>query len=139
VSGINISQVCPGCSAETGCICIVDVSVSNMSASLGLDTPTTFNQYCPAEFSTCISINSAEQTSTVIPFNYFFDGANSQVYDTSIPGPIIVIILIVIILVLLCLFALIFADSNTVILRDAAKVNSDLKNNSDIVVKNINV
>ena len=116
VSGINISQICPNCTAEVGCICIVDVSVTNMSASLGLDDPVTFESYCPAEFSTCISINSVEQTSTVVPCDAFFTGAEPVVYDSSIPPSIYIIIFIVVIIVLLSLTALVFADKNTVIL-----------------------
>jgi hypothetical protein len=117
VSGVNISQVCPGCNAETGCICIVDVSVSNMSASLGLDTPTTFNQACPAQFATCIQINSIEQTSTVVPCDTYFTGAVVPTYDSSIPPLIWLIVLIIIIVVLLALAALIFADKNTTVIK----------------------
>jgi hypothetical protein len=109
VSGVQISQVCPGCTAETGCKCIVDVSVANMSQSLGLDTPTTFQQYCPPEFSTCIVINSVEQTSTVVPCDNYFKGATPQVKDSSIPFTIYAVAIFIAALVILALFVYIFS------------------------------
>lgn len=115
VSGINISQVCPNCTAEVGCTCIVDISVTNMAASLGLDNPVTFTSYCPSEFATCLSINSTQQTSTVVPCDDFFASA-PVVYDSSIPPTIWIIILIVVIIVLLALAALVFADKNTTLI-----------------------
>lgn len=112
VSGVQISQMCPGCTAETGCKCIVDVSVTNLSASLGLDTPSTFQQYCPAEFATCINIDSVKQTSTVVPCDTYFDGTNVTNYDSSIPTSIYIIMFIVAILVILSLTAYIYSSKN---------------------------
>ncbi len=116
VNYINISQICPGCTAETGCICIVDTSITNMSASLGLDTPTTFQQFCGPN-ATCIEINSIEQTSTVVPCDQYFTGAITPTYNSSVPPVIWLIVLIMVILVLLALAALVFADNNTELIK----------------------
>lgn len=108
-SNVSISQICPGCNAETGCTCIVDTSITNMSSSLGLDNPFVFQQYCPPEFSTCIVINSNEGTSDVVPCGNYFTGASENVYNTDIPIIVIIIGILVIMIVIVSLFAYIYS------------------------------
>lgn len=113
LQGVNIDQVCPGCSsAETGgkgCTCVVDTSVTNLGATLGLNDPNSvFTQYCPPEFSTCIVIDSTKGTSTVIPCGSQFGGATKPRYDSSIPLIIYIILIVIVVIVLLALAAYIY-------------------------------
>lgn len=111
VGNINISQVCQGCNTTTGCTCVIDTSVANLSSSLGLDNPNLFQNYCPSANSTCIVIDDTKQTSTVVSCGSKFSGTIKPVYDSSIPVIIYIIIAIIIVIVLLALAAYIYAAS----------------------------
>jgi len=124
VSSISINQVCPGCTAEIGCTCIIDASITNMNESLSMNTPT-FSQICPPEFATCIQINSVEQTSTIIPCNQIYTNPNEVVVDSSIPPFFWILALIIVILVLLALACLVFADKNTQLLKPTKPITQN--------------
>jgi hypothetical protein len=133
VNSLSISQVCPGCGpgvqtttttttttgtggttapivAGAGCTCVIDASVLNLAASLGLnDANSQFQQYCPAASSTCIIIDSIKGTSTVIPCGSQFSGAAKPQFDSSIPTIVYIIIAIIVVIVLLALAAYIYA------------------------------
>lgn len=102
-TGVSISQICPGCSDETGCKCIVDVSIVNMASSIGLDDPFFFQQYCPPENSTCINIDRNTNSSEIVPCADYFTVSLESQYKTNIPTIIIIIVAIIVVLVIFSL------------------------------------
>jgi hypothetical protein len=112
VDGISITQVCPGCNPQTGCICIFDVSVATLSDNLGLTNPDVFRQYCPASTSTCLEIDSIKQTSTVVPCGDYFPGAISATVTAPISVGVYVLLILIIVIVLLSLAVYVYTYSD---------------------------
>ena len=107
--GVNIAQICTGCS--TGCTCVIDTSILNLTSGIGLDNPALFQQYCPPSESTCLVINNTTQSSTVVPCANSIPGA-ATTPDSAIPLMAYVILIIVVGLVLVVLAAYLYVASS---------------------------
>lgn len=109
VGGISITQLCAGCGS--GCTCIIDTSVLNLAAGIGLDNPALFQQYCPPAQSTCLVIDNTAQTSTVIPCASRIASPAASA-NAAIPLMAYVILIIIVVLVLIVLAAYIYVASS---------------------------
>ena len=104
VGGVSFTQVCPQCTQFTSCKCIVDVSIPNTAAQVGLNNPTTFNQYC-GNNSQCIVIDNVTNTSTTVPCQTNIDALQPTVYDYPVPVTIWVIVFLIVIVFIFTLIA----------------------------------
>jgi len=104
VGGTTFTQVCPQCTQLTSCRCIVDVTISDTTDQVGLNNPTTFNQYCGTN-SQCIVIDNTTQTSTTVPCANNIDSLQPIVYDYPVPSVVWVIVVLIIIVFIFSLVA----------------------------------
>lgn len=56
IKSISFTQVCPQCTGERTCICIIDTSIAGLANVIGIADPITFNQYCGSN-SVCLVTN----------------------------------------------------------------------------------
>lgn len=109
VGGVSFTQVCPQCTQFTSCKCIVDVTIPNTAEQVGLNNPTTFNQYCGTN-SQCIVIDNATNVSTTVPCQNNIDSLEPTVYDYPIPTVVWVIVILIIIVFIFSLLAWIIGN-----------------------------
>lgn len=112
VGGIQFTQLCPSCTGNMGCICIVDTTIPSIGKAVGLSNQTTFNQFCGSE-SVCLTIDNATQNSTVVPCQST-DIANLKAQTFWFPVPIWVWIILgfLILIFILVLIAANYAGYN---------------------------
>lgn len=66
IGGVSFNQICPSCTQGQNCICIIDQSVPTIGKEIGLDNPSTLNQYC-GDTAICLNIDNITQQSKVVP------------------------------------------------------------------------
>lgn len=109
LGGVQLTQICAGCG--TGCTCIIDTSVLNLTAGIGLDNPALFQQYCPPTQATCLVIDSRTQSSTVVPCADKISGTRPS-FSSAIPTLAYFVLALIVIVFLLILAAYWYAASS---------------------------
>jgi hypothetical protein len=103
VGNVQITQLCPGCTYQTPCTCIISSdSLKTTTSDVGLSS-TTFNQYC-GEQSTCYNIND-DGTLTNVPCQNYLAGYNASAVNVSVPVVVFIIGIILFVIVLVAMYA----------------------------------
>lgn len=103
LGNIQITQLCPSCTYQTPCKCIISSdSLQKTTSDVGL-TSTTFNQYC-GEDSSCYNIND-DGTLTNVPCQEYLSGYNDVAYNVSVPVFVFIIGIILFVIVLVAMYA----------------------------------
>ena len=104
VGGTQFTQICPSCTSTQSCICIVDSTIPGIGATVGLNGPNTFTQYCGAN-SVCLTLDNKTQTSTTVPCQSVTEPPKAETYWFPIPMWVWYVIIGVFIIFILVLIA----------------------------------
>ncbi len=96
VGGVNFTQMCPGCSPNQACECIISSSdLPEAFEEMGIDA--TFTQYCSP--GVCYELDDAGRLNP-IPCDNFYVGSGQTAFSTALPwiffGLVIFIVLVII-------------------------------------------
>lgn len=108
VGGINFTQVCPQCTDNNSCTCIIDSTISD-----GINN--TFTQYC-GETSVCLTIDPKTSISSIIPCQN--NALEPIEYNYPIPIWTWVISIFIIIIVLIVCAAALYIGNNVQIFNN---------------------
>lgn len=116
IGGTQFTQICPQCTSG-GCVCIIDATVTDINQKIGINTETTFKQYCGGASSNganslCIQIDPSTQKSTVVNCTDILELNKSQEYNYPVPIWVWILCIVILIIFVLVIFGAIYIRKN---------------------------